>query len=65
MCGFQRRFDASYMEVLKQVRSGVTGHPQSIHIVFRDHPTPNIEFLKNGGYVGGSQFWECNNSSFW
>jgi myo-inositol 2-dehydrogenase/D-chiro-inositol 1-dehydrogenase len=49
MCSFQRRFDSSYYTLAKKVKSGVMGKPQSIRIVFRDHPIPNIEFLKTGG----------------
>lgn len=47
LCSFQRQFDPSYEKLKRQVTS--IGTIQSIHCVFRDHPMPAIEFLKNGG----------------
>lgn len=49
-CSFQRRFDPSYKALLTAcLDQKRIGRIQSIHTVFRDHPCPPIEFLKNGG----------------
>lgn len=50
-CGFQRRFDASYIAAAKKVRSGDIGKPLSATIFFGDDPCPPIEFLKAGGNI--------------
>ena len=52
MCSFQRRFDPSYRNLIKKVREEkVLGKIRSIHAIFRDHPLPSIDFLKNGGNI--------------
>jgi len=49
-CGFQRRFDPHYAALLDAVKvKDAVGTVQTIHVVFRDHPCPPIEFLKEGG----------------
>ena len=50
-CGFQRRFDASYLAAAEKVRSGEIGQPLSATIFFGDHPCPTIEFLRAGGDI--------------
>lgn len=47
--GFQRRFDAAYTALLEQVHADGVGPPQLVHCAFRDHPQPNIAFLRTGG----------------
>jgi len=49
MCGFQRRFEPSYVSVKSAVASGTVGKVQFIRVFFGDHPAPPIEFLKKGG----------------
>lgn len=50
-CGFQRRFDDSYVAVTDAVRLGNIGKPISANIFFADHPCPPIEFLLTGGDI--------------
>jgi len=50
-CSFQRRSDPTYIAVHDGVKGGHIGQVQSIHVVFRDHPGPPIEFLKTGGDI--------------
>lgn len=50
-CGFQRRFDESYVAAASAVRSGQTGNPVSASIFFADHPSPPKEFLLSGGNI--------------
>jgi myo-inositol 2-dehydrogenase/D-chiro-inositol 1-dehydrogenase len=50
-CGFQRRFDASYVAAAEAVRSGRIGTPVHASIFFADHPCPPIEFLLKGGNI--------------
>lgn len=50
-CGFQRRFDDSYVAVTDAVRHGKIGKPISANIFFADHPCPPIEFLLSGGDI--------------
>lgn len=50
-CGFQRRFDESYMTVQKAVQNGAIGHPIHATIFFGDHPCPPMEFLLKGGDI--------------
>jgi myo-inositol 2-dehydrogenase/D-chiro-inositol 1-dehydrogenase len=50
-CGFQRRFDASYMAAANAVRAGKIGTPVMANIFFADHPCPPKEFLLKGGNV--------------
>lgn len=48
-CSYQRRFDPSYLNLQQKVQNGTIGSIQSIIAIFRDHPMPPIEFLKDGG----------------
>ena len=48
-CGFQRRFDKSYVVCAEKVKSGVIGQPAMASVFFGDHPVPPMEFLKTGG----------------
>lgn len=50
-CGFQRRFDDTYVAVAESVKSGKIGTPISANIFFADHPCPPIEFLLKGGDI--------------
>lgn len=50
-CGFQRRFDESYVAVAEAVKQGRIGKPISANIFFADHPCPPIEFLLTGGDI--------------
>ena len=50
-CGFQRRFDDSYVAVTEAVKEGRIGKPISANIFFADHPCPPIEFLLTGGDI--------------
>jgi myo-inositol 2-dehydrogenase/D-chiro-inositol 1-dehydrogenase len=47
-CGFQRRFDPSYVDALKKLPS-ILGTPVYANIFFGDHPVPPMEFLLTGG----------------
>ena len=50
VCGFQRRFDKHYLALLDAVKvQGAVGTVQTVHVVFRDHPCPPVEFLRDGG----------------
>lgn len=50
-CGFQRRFDASYVATANAVRLNKIGTPIMANIFFADHPSPPKEFLLNGGNI--------------
>lgn len=50
-CGFQRRFDESYVTVKKALQNGHIGNPIHANIFFGDHPCPPLEFLLNGGDI--------------
>lgn len=50
-CGFQRRFDASYVAAANAVRRGEIGTPVTANIFFADHPCPPKEFLLKGGNI--------------
>jgi len=50
-CGFQRRFDESYVSAANAVKNGNIGKPLSATILFADHPSPKIEFLLKGGDI--------------
>ena len=48
-CGFQRRFDPSYLSLYQQVHTlRVIGTPLSASIFFGDHPVPPRSFLLAG-----------------
>lgn len=50
-CGFQRRFDDTYVAVAEAVKQGKIGNPVSANIFFADHPCPPVEFLLTGGDI--------------
>ena len=50
-CGFQRRFDSSYVAATQAVQNGQVGYPVMAHIFFADHPIPPREFLLTGGNI--------------
>jgi myo-inositol 2-dehydrogenase/D-chiro-inositol 1-dehydrogenase len=50
-CGFQRRFDASYVAATEAVSSGQVGKPVMANLFFSDHPVPSREFLLAGGNI--------------
>ncbi|CAM9462040.1 unnamed protein product [Choristocarpus tenellus] len=50
-CSYQRRTDQSFTQLAAAVRAGEVGHVRSVRAVFRDHPTPTLEFLKEGGDI--------------
>jgi predicted dehydrogenase len=50
-CGFQRRFDNSYVAAANAVRSGEVGNPIYANVFFADHPVPHKEFLLKGGNI--------------
>mmetsp|Transcript_33766 Transcript_33766/g.100751 ORF Transcript_33766/g.100751 Transcript_33766/m.100751 type:complete len:244 (+) Transcript_33766:933-1664(+) len=50
-CGFQRRFDDSYVSAAHAVQGGGIGKPLISSIFFADHPCPPIEFLLTGGNI--------------
>jgi myo-inositol 2-dehydrogenase/D-chiro-inositol 1-dehydrogenase len=50
-CGFQRRFDASYVAAANAVQRGDIGTPVTANIFFADHPCPPKEFLLSGGNI--------------
>ena len=48
-CGFQRRFDPSYVSLYHQVNThSAIGTPLSAAIFFGDHPVPHRSFLLQG-----------------
>jgi len=50
-CGFQRRFDPSYVATKRALQSGQIGDPLVSNIFFADHPCPPKEFLMTGGNI--------------
>lgn len=50
-CGFQRRFDASYVAAANAIRNGEIGTPVTANIFFADHPCPPKAFLLQGGNI--------------
>lgn len=50
-CGFQRRFDPSYVTATAAVHRGEIGHPLMASIFFADHPPPPKQFLLTGGNI--------------
>lgn len=50
-CGFQRRFDPSYQNLLHQLHNNHIGKPINGTVFFGDHPVPSIEFLLRGGDI--------------
>jgi len=50
-CGFQRRFDNSFVTTALAVKEGRIGKPITANIFFADHPSPPVEFLLTGGNI--------------
>jgi len=50
-CGFQRRFDASYVAAVQVIRTGEIGIPVVANAFFGDHPTVHKDFLLRGGNI--------------
>jgi myo-inositol 2-dehydrogenase / D-chiro-inositol 1-dehydrogenase len=50
-CGFQRRFDASYVAATQAVQQGAIGKPSYVNLFFADHPVPHREFMLKGGNI--------------
>lgn len=50
-CGFQRRFDDSYVAAAKALKAGAIGRPLSSQIFFGDSPCPRLDFLMQGGNI--------------
>lgn len=48
-CGFQRRFDPSYVSLRERIRGGSIGRPVTASVFFGDHPAPPRGFLLGGG----------------
>ena len=49
-CGFQRRFDPSYLSLYHQVNTTKSiGNQLTANIFFGDHPVPTRQFLLQGG----------------
>jgi myo-inositol 2-dehydrogenase/D-chiro-inositol 1-dehydrogenase len=46
LCGFNRRFDRSWVKAVEAVHKGVVGNPQIIRSTARDSPVPTVEYLK-------------------
>ena len=54
-CAFNRRFDPSFDDVKRQVRSGKLGQVHQIKLTSRDSPLPSLEYLK----ISGGIFHDC------
>jgi myo-inositol 2-dehydrogenase/D-chiro-inositol 1-dehydrogenase len=50
-CGFQRRFDHSYVTTALAVKEGRIGKPITANIFFADHPSPPRDFMLTGGNI--------------
>ena len=50
-CGFQRRFDESYVAVANAIKRGDIGAPISVQMFFGDYPCPSVDFLREGGNI--------------
>jgi len=51
-CGFQRRFDPSYVAAAKAIaEEGRVGTPVVANIFFADHPAPPKQFMLQGGDI--------------
>lgn len=48
-CGFQRRFDASYVKLKQAITAGAVGTPSFARVFFADHPVPELKFLLQDG----------------
>lgn len=55
LCGFQRRFDPSFMKLKEAIVDGKIGKVQIIKTISRDHPLPSFDFLKTSGGI----FHDC------
>ena len=50
-CGFQRRFDNSYVRAAQHVQQGSIGKVSNANIFFGDSPGPPLEYLITGGNI--------------
>ncbi|CAB9510932.1 Myo-inositol 2-dehydrogenase [Seminavis robusta] len=50
-CGFQRRFDPSYVAAAQAIANQEIGTPVVANLFFADHPIPPREFLLQGGDI--------------
>jgi myo-inositol 2-dehydrogenase/D-chiro-inositol 1-dehydrogenase len=50
-CGFQRRFDPSYVAVKESIVADDVGEISLANVIFHDSPTPSLEFLLKGGDI--------------
>ena len=50
-CGFQRRFDPSYVAAARTIGEGRVGTPVVANIFFADHPAPPKDFMLEGGDI--------------
>ena len=57
-CGFQRRFDISYQQLLQHASRDSIGKILNSTIFFGDHPGPSMEFLIDDG--GGDIFMDLS-----
>jgi len=46
LCGFNRRFDRSWMKVVDAVHKGKVGTPQIVRTTARDNPVPTVTYLE-------------------
>jgi len=46
LCGFNRRFDRSWVKTYEAVANGSIGRVQLVRSTARDSPTPNVDYLK-------------------
>lgn len=58
-CGFQRRFDPSYLALHDAIKNGAVGTPLTSSIFFGDHPVPSRSFLLQGYVISN-----CHLNSF-
>jgi len=54
-CAFNRRFDPTFSEIQRKVRSGNVGHVQLVKTTSRDSPLPSLAYLK----ISGGIFHDC------
>ncbi|KAL6045439.1 Oxidoreductase, C-terminal alpha/beta domain [Balamuthia mandrillaris] len=48
-CAFQRRYDPQFRRARNMLRSGAYGKIFDVRVCSRDHPLPNLAFLKTSG----------------
>ncbi len=55
LVAFQRRFDPSFAELVRQVHAGDVGQLQFVRSVSRDNPVPSAEYIS----ISGGIFHDC------